>query len=78
MIIFNSYRCDVGYFLNGRESTTCQDDNDGDDDGVWSEAPPTCIQIVCNPPHVNPINGIVSCNDSNSYGSVCRYFKISI
>ena len=68
---FFSYQCNNGYFLDGQATTTCEDDQDNDADGVWSSEPPTCVRITCIPPHVGPSNGVVVCSDSNFNNSMC-------
>lgn len=70
-----SYTCDDGFNLVPATSakTTCNDDGDGDAKGVWSNPPPICGPGECQPILVNPLNGRVSCSDSNAVRSVCRF-----
>ena len=67
-----SFLCDAGYFLDGSSTSTCNDDDDGDAQGVWSSAAPTCVPIVCLPPHENPSDGQVECSNDNFLDSNCR------
>ena len=71
-ILFFRYTCNNGYFLDGSDTTTCQDDDDGDNEGVWSNPPPVCVPVTCPPPHVAPANGDVECSNANNEGSICR------
>ena len=66
------FDCDDGFFLSGVRNVRCVDDNDGDEEGVWNNNPPTCLRITCVPPQMNPENGDVSCDNGNNLGSVCR------
>ena len=67
-----SFTCNNGFFLNGEDESTCLDDGDLDDEGVWSSEAPTCTAIVCRPPQVAPTNGNIDCSNRNFFGSNCR------
>nr|XP_002129893.1 P-selectin-like isoform X1 [Ciona intestinalis]XP_026692609.1 P-selectin-like isoform X2 [Ciona intestinalis] len=62
-----SFRCNVGYRLEGSETSVCQNDE------TWSNAAPECQPILCPPPHVAPPNGNVKCTNNNLLGSRCRF-----
>ena len=72
--VFGGFRftCNAGHFLDGSPESTCVDDGDNDQEGVWTSPAPVCVIITCPPPHVNPQNGMVSCSDGNIYLSVCE------
>ena len=53
--------------------STCNDDNDNDADGVWTDRAPVCRPITCNPEHVDPADGMVDCTNGNFVGSTCTY-----
>jgi len=40
------FTCNNGYSLIGDITTACQDDNDGDRLGVWSNPRPTCQRML--------------------------------
>ena len=70
-VCFFRFTCDNGFFLDGSEESRCIDDNDDDAEGVWDNPAPVCVQITCNPPHVDPLNGGVDCTAGNRIFSVC-------
>ena len=65
------FTCNRNFFLDGSTTSTCRDDNDNDVEGVWDNPAPTCVQITCAPPHIDPMNGVVGCTDTNNLGSEC-------
>ncbi|XP_077972123.1 P-selectin-like [Styela clava] len=73
-----TFKCNPGYDLVGTTQTLvtskCGNDFDGNSVGEWSlKTPPKCEKIICNPPHVDPENGKVTCTDFNFLGSVCTF-----
>ncbi|KAH3698415.1 hypothetical protein DPMN_085935 [Dreissena polymorpha] len=60
-----NYICDVGYNLNGSNSSTCNGT------GQWDRKPPTCTPIDCGP-MLNPSNGHVS-YFSTTYGNIANF-----
>ena len=70
--MFSSFSCNDGFFLRGSSTSTCgEDDTPGDEFGAWSSPAPTCIRITCRPGHTDPMNGEVTCTNSNFVNSVC-------
>uniref|UniRef100_H2ZCL8 Uncharacterized protein n=1 Tax=Ciona savignyi TaxID=51511 RepID=H2ZCL8_CIOSA len=67
------FQCNEGYVRVGAASSTCQDDGNGDSEGAWSATAPTCERITCVPPHQTPVDGIMTCTDTNNYGSKCDF-----
>nr|XP_009858194.1 P-selectin-like [Ciona intestinalis] len=68
-----TFECDSGYAMEGSDTSTCQDDGDGDTEGLWSSPAPVCTRVTCLPQHINPVNGVVQCNDLNNIGSTCTF-----
>ncbi|XP_078483088.1 L-selectin-like isoform X1 [Ciona intestinalis] len=68
-----SFECNSGYAMEGSDTSTCQDDGDGDTEGIWSSPPPFCTRVTCLPQHINPVNGVLQCIDSNNIGSTCTF-----
>ncbi|XP_053392668.1 sushi, von Willebrand factor type A, EGF and pentraxin domain-containing protein 1-like isoform X2 [Mercenaria mercenaria] len=63
--IFNStafFKCDVGYYLHGMNSSTCSSD------GNWTSEAPLCLPTDCTNP-LAPGNGYVSSTTGTSMGS---------
>ncbi|XP_078494483.1 P-selectin-like [Ciona intestinalis] len=67
------FQCNNGFSLEGSQTSTCQDDGNGDAEGEWSTPAPFCTRITCLPQHTNPVNGVVQCSDSNNVGSMCSF-----
>ena len=42
------------------------------DSGLWSTRAPRCQRVECIPPHADPLNGLVTCDNFNNVGSTCR------
>ncbi|CAK8697520.1 unnamed protein product [Clavelina lepadiformis] len=70
---FCVFACDEGYFLEGEVQSICLDDFDDDADGVWSSPVPSCLPKTCDPPHVAPGNGSVTCENENYVGYGCNF-----
>ncbi|XP_035669063.1 sushi, von Willebrand factor type A, EGF and pentraxin domain-containing protein 1-like [Branchiostoma floridae] len=60
------FSCNTGYIRTGAETTRCQDD------GIWSNAVPTCTPVQC-PPLTAPVNGALSQTGATSYWDVVRF-----
>ncbi|XP_076818198.1 sushi, von Willebrand factor type A, EGF and pentraxin domain-containing protein 1-like [Clavelina lepadiformis] len=67
------FSCNEGNFLNGAETSTCVDDGDGDAEGVWTNPTPSCVPVICLPPHSDPEFGLVQCSDLNNLDSICEF-----
>uniref|UniRef100_F7AJJ2 Uncharacterized protein n=1 Tax=Ciona intestinalis TaxID=7719 RepID=F7AJJ2_CIOIN len=68
-----TFTCNAGYSVSGSPTTVCNDDFNGDAQGLWSSPPPTCQQQVCSPPHTAPADGSVACSDGSALGSQCEF-----
>ncbi|CAK8692977.1 unnamed protein product [Clavelina lepadiformis] len=68
-----SFSCIVGYRLEGRITSTCQNDEDGNPGGEWSHPAPVCARIVCDPPFTAIENGDFECTLENYVGSSCSF-----
>nr|XP_002125315.1 P-selectin [Ciona intestinalis] len=67
------FSCDVGYAMIGAAVSTCIDDADNDEFGIWNSPAPICQRITCIPPHTDPLNGRVVCLDMNYVDSSCSF-----
>lgn len=63
------FQCERGYKLIGSNFTTCSLQNGRNEH--WTNEPPVCKPAMCQPPLSHPINGRVTCSDSNFEGSIC-------
>uniref|UniRef100_H2ZPL2 Sushi domain-containing protein n=1 Tax=Ciona savignyi TaxID=51511 RepID=H2ZPL2_CIOSA len=68
-----SFSCDSGYARVGSAVSTCLDDFDGNLLGAWSSIAPSCLPITCIPAQIDPLNGAVSCTNSNFLSSRCSF-----
>ena len=75
---FYRFACLDGFYLDGSSTSVCEDDFNGDSEGVWSSLAPICAPIVCLPPQSNPENGFVGCSNANNLGSECRWVDLNL
>ncbi|XP_064625975.1 sushi, von Willebrand factor type A, EGF and pentraxin domain-containing protein 1-like [Lineus longissimus] len=66
-----SYRCDVGFILDGKTNSTCVHEDPNSAKGNWSEQTPVCKTITCEPPVIS--NGHASVTKAAVYGSNVTY-----
>lgn len=62
-----SYRCKVGYQIEGIAESLCQKD------GEWSYPVPYCRKVACPATHLSLYQGVVGCSDASYYNSTCTY-----
>ncbi|XP_039256087.2 P-selectin-like [Styela clava] len=62
-----AFDCDEGYYMDGPETTTCQEDFS------WTDKTPECKRIICPVSHDSVVNGKVKCTEGNEYGSICKF-----
>nr|XP_039253479.1 sushi, von Willebrand factor type A, EGF and pentraxin domain-containing protein 1-like [Styela clava] len=67
------FTCENGYQLLGSPTSTCVDDENGDQYGRWTSPVPRCGLLKCQPQSASPTNGDVTCSDGNNGRSKCEY-----
>uniref|UniRef100_A0A8C9Y1H6 CUB and Sushi multiple domains 2 n=1 Tax=Sander lucioperca TaxID=283035 RepID=A0A8C9Y1H6_SANLU len=60
-----SYRCNLGYYMLGTSSISCQGD------GTWDRSLPKCLLVLCDRPSMPPYAQISG--ERRTVGSVIRY-----
>jgi len=68
-----SYTCNIGYTLIGESTIACLTDEQKFEAAKWEFDQPICKEVTCNPPHIAPDFGDVTCSNGNLHGSECTF-----